>query len=60
MEFMEIKEFTGHRIESDDGTVYKRYCADCWMVEMGVSDEHLSYNYEELEAEFQRTKGWLL
>lgn len=51
IEIEEIREFTAHRVETQDNT-YTRYSSMCWTIVMGESEEPV-YDCEELEKAYQ-------
>jgi hypothetical protein len=52
IEITEIREFTAHRVETQDN-IYTRYSSMCWTIVMGESEEPV-YDCAELEEAYQK------
>ena len=49
----EIQHFEYHRVETVEGTSYRRYAADCWERQWGMSWEY-EHCCAEIEAAYQK------
>lgn len=55
IEITEIREFTAHRVETQDN-IYTRYSSMCWTIVMGESEEPV-YDCAELEEAYQKCRS---